>query len=142
MYEIKSAGGNPLKHTKKRKKKQGRNKVYRVEFSNGEAIYLYFKTSSIGCCLKGDKRLVKLYERGTQLVNKEFDVLQLFKSKKHDHIKKKPIDIDVESGGTSSEYSNSEDEAHYYDPVQDYSKNESIVEETKCDVTRHDDEEK
>jgi hypothetical protein len=72
-------------------------------------------TSSFVCCFSKDSKLLKIYERGKKLVDKEFDVLQLFKSKKHDHIKKKEIDIDEETQSDKSDYSNSEDEIHYKD---------------------------
>ena len=72
-------------------------------------------SSFVCCCFSRDSKLLKIYERGKKLVDKEFDVLQLFKSKKHDHIKKKEIDIDEETQSDKSDYSNSEDEIHYKD---------------------------
>lgn len=83
------------KKQKQKKQKSKQVNLFPVTFSTWETIQLYFLTSTIGCCFKNNnERLLKIYERGKKLVDKEFDVLQLFKSKKHDHIKKKEIDID------------------------------------------------
>ena len=53
------------------------------------------------------------------MVNKEFDVLQLYRSVKHNKIIKKQIDIDLESGESNlSHYSNSTDEEKYEEMKQ------------------------
>ena len=71
-------------------------------------------TSFISCCFKKDLKLLKVYNEGLKMINKEFDVLQLFKSKKHNKIKKKLIDLDLDSGESNlSHYTNSEDDKAY-----------------------------
>ena len=76
-------------------------------------------TSSFSCCLRKDRRLLKIFEEGSKMVNKEFDVLQLYKTKKHNKIVKKHINIDLESGESNlSHYSNSTDEEKYEEMKQ------------------------
>jgi hypothetical protein len=92
LYQIKTTQGNPLKHNEKTD-----SSIYPIYFNFYEQIELFLMTSPLFCCFKPNLKLLKIFERGEKMVNKEFDVLQLFKSKKHKKIKKKVIDIDKES---------------------------------------------
>ena len=49
-----------------------------IEFSLNEELRLYLLKSVIGCCFPKsdrDKHLLKIYEKGEKMVDKEFDVL-------------------------------------------------------------------
>ena len=76
---MKCRDGNPLISKDKAIKDSS---IYPIIFSNFEVVYLFFMTSMFRKCIKADKKLLKVYEKGIEMIEKEFDILRIvFKSR-------------------------------------------------------------
>ena len=74
LFDLKTEKENPLKDKIEKKKA---NK-FTISFHLHDELRLYFLKSFVGCCMiksKNDKKLLKLFEKGEKMVQKEFDVL-------------------------------------------------------------------
>ena len=74
LFDLKTEKENPLKNKIEKKKP---NK-FTISFHLHEELRLYLLKSFVGCCIfksDKDKKLLKLYEKGEKMVDKEFDVL-------------------------------------------------------------------
>ena len=61
LYQIKTAKGDPL--GQKKAKVTAKPMSYSIYFTKMQAIKLFIATSMFQCCVKKEKRIMKIYER-------------------------------------------------------------------------------